>query len=61
VLLIGVYAAAGFDGLLHYTRAPFGAHTPMMNFTIWFECVAAALLLIAIAASAAKPRGREPA
>ena len=61
LLLIGVYAAAGLDGLLHYTRAPLAAHTPMMNFTIWFECVAAAVLLIAAAAALAKPRSREPA
>ena len=61
LLLMGVYAAAGFDGLLHYTRAPFGAHTPMMNFTIGLECSAAGVLLIAVVASVAKPRGREPA
>lgn len=61
LLLIGVYAAAGFDGLLHYMRAPLAAHTPMMNFTIWFECVTAGVLLIAVAAALAKPRSREPA
>ena len=43
--LVGVYAAFGFDGLLHYIRAPFDAHTFGMNFTILFEVVAAALLL----------------
>lgn len=48
LLLIGLYAALGFDGLLHYTRAPLGAHSGMMNFTIWFEVVAAAALLLAI-------------
>ena len=48
LLMIGVYAAFGFDGLLHYTRAPFAAHTPAMNFTIWFEVAAAALLLLAV-------------
>ena len=47
-LLLGLYAAFGFDGLLHYTRAPFDAHTGVMNFTIWFEVVAAAALLIAL-------------
>jgi Na+/phosphate symporter len=46
--LVGVYAAFGFDGLLHYTRAPFVAHTSAMNFTILFEVVAAALLLMRI-------------
>lgn len=58
LLLIGSCAALGFDGLLHYTRAPFAAHTAAMNFTIWFEVAAAALLLIAIVASRAKRRGR---
>ena len=48
LVLIGAYAAFGFDGLLHYTRAPFVAHTPAMNFTIWFEVVAAALLLLGV-------------
>ena len=42
LFLIGLYAAFGFDGLLHYSRAPFAAHTVAMNFTIWFEVVAAA-------------------
>ena len=28
LLLIGTYAAVGFDGLLHYTRAPLAAHEP---------------------------------
>jgi hypothetical protein len=48
LLLIGLYAAFGFDGLLHYARAPFEAHTGAMNFTICFEVVAAAALLIAV-------------
>jgi hypothetical protein len=54
LLLIGVYAAFGFDGLLHYARAPFAAHTPAMNFTIWFEVAAAAFLLVAVVTSLAK-------
>jgi uncharacterized membrane protein len=48
LLLLGLYAAFGFDGLLHYTRAPFDAHTGVMNFTIWFEVVAAAALLFVV-------------
>jgi uncharacterized membrane protein len=43
--LLGIYASAGFDGLLHYTLAPMHVHTSTMNFTIWFEVVVAALLL----------------
>ena len=56
LLLIGVYAAFGFDGLLHYTRAPIMAHTTVMNFTIGFEVVAAALLLCAVVVSLLKGR-----
>ncbi|MEX2151538.1 MAG: type II toxin-antitoxin system RelE/ParE family toxin [Steroidobacteraceae bacterium] len=45
LLTIGLYAAFGFDGPLHYSRAPFDAHTVTMSFTIWFEVVAAAAWL----------------
>jgi hypothetical protein len=48
--ILAIYAAVGFDGLLHYTRAPFAAHTGTMNLTIWSEVVAAALLLAAVLA-----------
>jgi hypothetical protein len=48
--LLGICAAFGFDGLLHYTRAPFDAHSAAMNFTIWFEVVAAAVLLLTVLA-----------
>jgi hypothetical protein len=46
--VIGVYAAMGLDGLLHYDRAPMAAHTVTMNLTIWFEVVAASLVLVAV-------------
>ena len=42
--LLGIYAALGFDGLLHYTRAPIADHAFGMNFTIGFEVAAAAAL-----------------
>jgi hypothetical protein len=48
-VVLGVYAAIGLDGLLHYGRAPMAAHTATMNFTIWFEVIAASLVLAAIA------------
>ena len=48
LFLMGLYAALGFDGLLHYSRAPADEHTFTMNFTIWFEVVAAAVLLVAV-------------
>jgi hypothetical protein len=57
--LIAAYAALGFDGLLHYTRAPMAAHSPAMNGTIWFEVVAAAALLGGVLVSAANRHGRE--
>jgi hypothetical protein len=50
LLLLGVYAAAGLDGLLHYTRAPMTDHSHAMNFTIWFEVALAGVLLLYVAA-----------
>jgi hypothetical protein len=43
--ILGLYAALGFGGLLHYTRAPMAHHSAMMNVTIWAEAVAGTLLL----------------
>ena len=37
LVVLALYAAVGFDGLLHYTRAPFAAHTGTMNLTMWSE------------------------
>ena len=54
LFLMGLYAAFGFDGLLHYARAPIDAHTAAMNFTIWFEVVTAAALLVAVVFAALK-------
>ena len=45
LIVIAVYAGLGFDGLLHYGRAPFAEHTAAMNFSILFEVTTAALLL----------------
>lgn len=45
LVLVGVYAALGFDGLAHYALAPISAHTIAMNATIWAEAVAGAALL----------------
>jgi hypothetical protein len=47
--VLGFYAALGFGGLLHYTRAPMAHHSAMMNFTIWAEAAAGALLLANVA------------
>lgn len=52
--VLGLYAALGFDGLLHYTRAPLAAHTGLMNFTILFEVVAAAALLAFVVVAAVR-------
>ena len=46
--LLAAWAALGFDGLAHYARAPFLAHTAMMNFTILAEVAAAALLMACV-------------
>jgi hypothetical protein len=48
LLVLGLYAAFGFDGLLHYTLAPVGAHSAVMNFTIWLEVLAAGALFFAV-------------
>jgi hypothetical protein len=52
LLLTGAYAATGFDGLLHYTRAPVAAHTGAMNATIWLEAVAGGCLLLVVTTAA---------
>ena len=49
-LALGAYAALGFTGLDHYTRAPFSAHSPMMNASILGEVIAAAALFGVVAA-----------
>jgi hypothetical protein len=56
LLLLIVYALFGFDGLLHYRRAPFALHTGMMNFTIWAEVLAAAALLAGVVSAALRHR-----
>jgi hypothetical protein len=48
LILLVIYACFGFDGLLHYTRAPLDAHTMAMNFTILFEVLTAGLLLVCV-------------
>lgn len=47
--ILGLYAALGFGGLLHYTRAPMAHHSGMMNVTIWAEAAAGTLLLVNLA------------
>lgn len=49
LLVMGAYAALGFDGLGHYALAPMSLHTLAANLTILSEVVAAALLLAATA------------
>ncbi len=60
LLLIAGYAALGFDGLGHYSLAPVSAHTFTMNATIWFEVVAAAVLLAATSVLMLSHLTREP-
>jgi len=52
--VIAAYAAIGFDGLAHYARAPFAAHSATMHFTIWLEVVTAAVLFTAALARVAQ-------
>ena len=49
LFVLGVYAAFGFYGLLHYTCAPMSAHTTGMNVTIWTEVITAGLALSVVA------------
>jgi len=53
--LLAVYAAFGFDGLLHYTRAPRSAHTLAMNVTILAEVITAGVALSVVAWLAYRP------
>jgi hypothetical protein len=46
--LLVLYTSLGFDGLVHYRRAPLAAHTLAMNLTIWSEVAAATLALVAV-------------
>lgn len=48
LIMLGIYAALGFDGLAHYCLAPIAAHSFTMNFTIWTEVLAGAALLCAV-------------
>jgi hypothetical protein len=50
--LLAIYGGLGFDGLLHYTRAPIAHHSAAMNFTIWLEVAAAAVFLTSVASVA---------
>ena len=52
LIVLAIYGGFGFDGLLHYTRAPIAHHSAAMNFTIWAEVAAAAVFLINIASIA---------
>lgn len=54
--VLTVYAALGFDGLLHYQRAPMMAHTVAMNVTIWTEAMTAAAVLAVLVLKAWKSR-----
>ena len=48
LVVLGIYAATGLDGLAHYALAPVVAHSVTMNLTIGFEVVTAAFVLKSI-------------
>jgi hypothetical protein len=48
---ISLYGVCGLAGLDHYTVAPMGAHSFVMNLTILTEAAAAAALLVFVAHS----------
>jgi hypothetical protein len=51
LIVIGVYACFGFDGLAHYSVASMSSHTWGMNATIWLESFTAGILLCLVAVS----------
>jgi hypothetical protein len=51
LVMITLYGVLGFAGLDHYTVAPMGAHSFVMNLTILTEAAAAAVLLVFVAHS----------
>lgn len=59
--ILGLYAALGFGGLLHYTRAPLHEHSVMMNVTIWAEAAMGTLLLANLVLLAGPSRNGGPA
>jgi hypothetical protein len=52
LVLMILYALAGPEGLLHYTRAPISAHTAAMNVTILFEAVMGLVLFVVLVLAA---------
>jgi hypothetical protein len=52
LVLMILYALAGLDGLLHYSRAPISAHTVAMNVTILFEAVMGLVLFVVLVLTA---------
>ncbi|MCL1635495.1 hypothetical protein M2650_12770 [Luteimonas sp. SX5] len=48
-LCLVAYGGLGFGGLGHYALALCSEHTFAMNFTIWFEVVAGAILAVSAA------------
>jgi uncharacterized membrane protein len=54
LVVTGVYAGFGFNGLLHYSLAPLSAHSFAMNATILTEVALAAALTFAVIARLAR-------
>ena len=46
IVVLMAYGATGFDGLGHYALALCSQHSFTQNFTIWFEVITGALLLV---------------
>ena len=59
LVMMGLCAAGGLGGLLHYTRAPWSAHSAAMNFSILLEATFAAALLAAIMIAGFQRRPRD--
>ncbi len=57
-MVLCLYAVVGFDGLFHYTRAPFSAYSRAMNISIWVETAMASILLIYLLVTISRPAAR---
>lgn len=57
-VVLCLYAVVGFDGLFHYTRAPFSAYSRAMHISIGVQVVVASILLAYLLATISRPAAR---
>ena len=57
-MVLCLYAVVGFDGLFHYTRAPFSTYSRAMNISIGVQVVMATILLGYLLATINRPAAK---